>query len=229
MAARRAADLHRCRAGDAAIAGAGQHLPLAAVATNFHHRNSVGVDFLADLVGAAALAVDQRRAVGVQQRGVDVLVVEDQQAVVALVTATALTIDGEEVHAVVVHAHLIGLIGGAVAGIVEECREAAANGRAPGNEGRGLVAGRYADGIGTVGRHRRERQTLAALLQAFEQVLERIPGGFSTAGQGDAEEAHDTECRTACNHLAAAQYGLDQVIDMGVAGGVAEGFIAIAE
>ena len=40
---------------------------------------------------------------------------------------------------------------------------------------------------------------------------------------------HDAQRSTAGNHLTAAQAGLDQVVDMGVAGGVAEWFIAIAE
>ena len=228
-----AADLHRCGARDAAVAGAGQHLPLATHAAHFYYRNAVGVDFLAHFIGAAALAADQGGAIGVQQRRVDVLVVEYQQAVVALVTAAALTVDGEEVHAVMVHADLVSLIGGTVAGVVEECREAATNRRAPGDEGGGFVAGWHGDGIGTGNRHRIERQALAAFLQTFQQLLElvfeRVVRGLGTAGHGDAEKAHDAERSAAGDHLAAAQAGFDQVIDMGIAGGVAERFIAIAE
>ena len=233
VAAYRAADLHRRGTGDAAVAGAGQHLPLAAYAAHFHHRNPVGVDFLAHFIGTAALAADQGGAVGVQQRGVDVLVVEHQQAVVALVTAAALTIDGKEVHAVMVHADLVSLIGGTVAGVVEECREAATNRRAPGDEGGGPVTGWYGDGIGTGNRHRIERQALAAFFQTFQQVLElileRVAGGLGAAGHSHAEKTHDAQRSAAGDHLTAAQTGLDQVVDMGIAGGIAERFIAIAE
>lgn len=103
----------------------------------------MGVDFLAHFIGDGALAIDHGRAIGVQQRRVDVFMVEHQQAMVADVSAAEaeLRVDREEVHAVVVHADLFGLVLGAVAGVVEESRITAADRGAPGYEGRRLVAG----------------------------------------------------------------------------------------
>ena len=54
-------------------------------------------------------------------RGIDVLVIENQQAVVALPSAQ-LRVHGEEVHSVVVHADLLGLIFSRVAGIFQPGR-----------------------------------------------------------------------------------------------------------
>lgn len=110
----------------------------------------MGVDFLAHFIGDGALAIDHGRAIGVQQRRVDVFMVEHQQAMVADVSAAEaeLRVDREEVHAVVVHADLFGLVLGAVAGVVEEARITAADRGTPGYEGRRLVAGGHPDGIG---------------------------------------------------------------------------------
>src|SRR3989338_2958755 len=122
MAARRAADLHGRSAGDSAVSGARQYRPLAIQATaDFHYGNAVGVDFLAYFFGAAAFASHQRRAIGVQQRRVDVFVVKYQQAVIAFLAA-ALCINREEMHTVMVHAQLLGLILGTVAAVTQVSR-----------------------------------------------------------------------------------------------------------
>ena len=147
MAARRAADLHGRSAGDSAVSGARQYRPLAIqAAAYFHHGNAVGVDFLAHFFGAAAFAGHQGRAIGVQQGCIDVFVVEYQQAVIAFLAA-ALCVNREEMHAVMVHAQLLGLILGAVAAIVQVSRVVAGDRRTPGDKGRGAVTSWYADAV----------------------------------------------------------------------------------
>ena len=112
-------DSHRCRAGDAAVSRRRQHGPLAAwTSADFNYRDTVCVDLLADFVDVDALAIHYGRTVTVEQGCIDVLVIENQQAVVALPSAQ-LRVHGEEVHSVVVHADLLGLIFSRVAGIFQ--------------------------------------------------------------------------------------------------------------
>ncbi|MNQ75278.1 hypothetical protein D3C85_900650 [compost metagenome] len=226
MAARRAGDLHRRGGGDTAVAAAGHHFPVAAyIAANLHHGYAVGVDFLAHFLCADALAVHQRRAIGVQQRGVDVLVVEHQQAVVRTLARAAAAIDGEEVHAVMVHADLFGLVLGAVAGVIEEGRVAPGDRGAPGNEGGGLVARRHGDGVGAAGGNGIEGQARAGL------EGEALGLGFGRQGfarDGGAEEGEGAHGGAADQQLAAIQPA-DQVDDVRVVGGVAGEFVAVAK
>jgi len=140
VAARRAFDSHRCRAGDAAVSRRRQHGPLAAwTSAYFNYRDTVCVDLLADFVDVDALAIHYGRTVTVEQGCIDVLVIENQQAVVALPSAQ-LRVHGEEVHSVVVHADLLGLIFSRVAGIFQPGRIAPGNRRAPRDEGGGGIA-----------------------------------------------------------------------------------------
>ena len=126
IAGRRAADLHRRLTRDAArVLGVLDHIPVAALGVrreaatvlgtlamplDFDDRDAVGVHRLAGL-----LRVPVGDAVGKEQPIVRVLVVLRQQAVPRAV-------DREVDHAVVVHPPLLGLIVGAVAGILRELR-----------------------------------------------------------------------------------------------------------
>ncbi|CRQ89851.1 hypothetical protein PAERUG_E15_London_28_01_14_07397 [Pseudomonas aeruginosa] len=193
----------------------------------------MGVDFLAHFIGDGALAIDHGRAIGVQQRRVDVFMVEHQQAMVADVSAAEaeLRVDREEVHAVVVHADLFGLVLGAVAGVVEEARITAADRGAPGYEGRRLVAGGHPDGIGTAAGDGFEGQAVAAFerqaAQAFRGGHLRF-GGSGAGGERDAEEGEGAERRAAGQDLAAAEAG-DQVVHVRVVRMVAGQLVAITE
>ena len=111
-AAQRAGDLHPRGGGEAAVQRVVvDHLPAPADFLQAYHAGAVGVDLFADFFGRA-LAVDvSGRAGGVQGCRVDVFKVDGQQAVFGA------AIDREEVHAVMVHAHCIGLVGRGVAAI----------------------------------------------------------------------------------------------------------------
>ncbi len=76
MAARGAFNAHRRGTRNAAVTGCRQDRPIAARApADFYYRNAVGVDFLADLVDIDTLTIDHRRAVGVEQRRLNVFVI----------------------------------------------------------------------------------------------------------------------------------------------------------
>lgn len=142
-----------------------------------------------------------------------------------------LRVDREEVHAVVVHADLFGLVLGAVAGVVEEARITAADRGAPGYEGRRLVAGGHPDGIGTAAGDGFEGQAVAAFerqaAQAFRGGHLRF-GGSGAGGERDAEEGEGAERRAAGQDLAAAEAG-DQVVHVRVVRMVAGQLVAITE
>ncbi|MNZ68294.1 hypothetical protein D3C78_865580 [compost metagenome] len=183
----------------------------------------MGVDFLANLFGADALAVHHCRAIGVQQRGIDVFVVEHQQAVVRTLARTA-GVDGEEMHAVMVHADLLRLVLGTVAGVVGVGRVAPRDGRAPGNEGGGLVARRYRDGIGAAGGDGLEGQARAGL----EEALDLRVGRQGLSRNGCAEEGQGAHGGAADQQLAAVE-STDQVVDVRVVGGIAGQFVAVGK
>ena len=223
MAARRADHLHRRGGGDAAVVAAGHHLPVAeAVAADLDDGHAVGVDFLAHFLGRGAQAVQCGRSVGVQQRRVDVLVVEHQQAVVGAAPATVTAVDGEEVHAVMVHADLFGLVLGAVAGVLEEGREASADRRAPGHEDAGAVAGRHRDAVGAAHRHGVEGQAIALAQRHGGALFGRLDRLWQ-----HAEEAQRAEGGTAGEDLPAAL--VDQLAHVRVGAVVAGEFIAAAK
>jgi hypothetical protein len=102
--------------------------------------------------------VQRLDAVGVQQRLVGVLVVHHEQA------ALAAGVEREEVHAVVVHAGLHGLVVGAVARVGREGRHAArdAGGRAPGVEHLPFVLGRHHHAVAQRGGHAGEAEARLA-------------------------------------------------------------------
>ena len=113
------------------IARRAHHLPAAALELHLDHRHAMRRLRLAHLLGIPGL-----HAVGVQQAVVGVLVVHDQQAM------RAAAVDRVVMHAVVVHAHLHRLVGGAVAGVGLPRRHVSGHTDrlAPGREGHGLVA-----------------------------------------------------------------------------------------
>lgn len=86
-------------------------MPAAVDLLQAYNASTVSVDFLAHFFNRA-LAVDIGSGAGrVQGGSVDVLEIDCQQAVFRA------AVDGEEVHAVVVHAHGVGLVGRGVAAV----------------------------------------------------------------------------------------------------------------
>jgi hypothetical protein len=147
VAGRRPADRERrVRREAPRVARRPHRLPAVALEPHLADRDAVRGLALLHLLGGPRL-----HAAGVQQAVVGVLVVHHEQA------ARRAALEREEVDAVVVHAHLHGLLGGGVAGVVLERRHVAghADRLAPGDEGRGgvplghdeAVAGAWGDGL----------------------------------------------------------------------------------
>ena len=166
IAGGRAAHLHGRMRRDAAVVDAARHdVPCAlGVALEVDHRHAVRVHGLVHVVAApllghvAALAAKQPDVGAGLFIDRAVLVVHDQQAFVVL------AVQGEEVDAVVVVAHLLGLGGGVLAAIALELGGTVQQRRAPGGQHLGTVAGRNLDAV--VGRDRNgleADQRLAAL------------------------------------------------------------------
>ena len=146
MASRWARQGHGGVGGDAACkCGRSHHLPAFGAQPHFNHRDAVGVLRFQHLLGRHGF-----KAIGKQQTLVNVLVVVDQQAV----GGTAL--QREKHQAIVVHAHLHGLLLGGVAGVGFVGGHVArdADRLAPGGQHRGhIVCGQldvvtHADGHG---------------------------------------------------------------------------------
>ena len=154
VAGRRPRHAHEGVGGDAATQRRVlRHRPLAALAAGLDDRHAMRRLRLARLgnrVAGTHLAVDE------QHFFVRVFVVHAQQAALAgrlarvatlvLVVATAIVpfvVDREEVHAVVVHAELLQLVGRSLAGSASERRAARHDRVAPGHEHIGGVAGRH--------------------------------------------------------------------------------------
>src|SRR5690606_26824401 len=100
---------------------------------NVYHGNTVRCDFLTDLIlrpGAVRIDGCPARMDGAL---VDVLMVHHQKTFSRTVTATLL-IDREKMHAIVVHAHLLLLIGTCVGAISPVIRIGTGNGRTPRQE-----------------------------------------------------------------------------------------------
>ena len=144
-AARVAAGPHHLPAGAAAAAGIALQLDL-------DHRDAVCRLRLADLLRGPVL-----EAIGVQQAVVDVLMVRRQQAAPRAVERVV-------VHAVVVHAHLHGLVGGAVAGVWLPRRHRAGDAHrlAPRRDRLGDITFGHHQRVGTGRRHALEAEPCAA-------------------------------------------------------------------
>ena len=101
----------------------------------------MGGDFLAHFILGAhtAIAGSGGRAVRMQGALIDVLVVHHQQAFGGAVTP-GLLINREEMKPIVVHAHLLFLLGAGVGGIGPELRVRPGNRGAPGQECLGRIA-----------------------------------------------------------------------------------------
>lgn len=117
------------------------HLPTAVDLGDAHHASAVGVDLFAHFFDRTHTA-NQGRASRVQGLRVDVFVVDRQQAV------GGAAVDREEVHAIVVHAHRVGLVGGGVAAVAFPRGCVAVQRRAPRGQDVGGVAGGHGAGIG---------------------------------------------------------------------------------
>src|SRR5690606_9020410 len=142
-AAQRTGQLHHAGGGEAAVERViVDHPPAAVLLADAQHAHAVGIDLLAHLLGGAPAIGVARRAVGVKGLLIDVLVVHHQQTVLGT------AVEGEEMHAVVVHAHRIGLILGAVAAVRLPGTRRAVQWRAPGRQHLGAVAGRYHARVG---------------------------------------------------------------------------------
>lgn len=141
MAARRAGYAARCIGADAARqTGRADDLPAAVVLSHLDHRNAMRRLRLRHLFGAPVV-----HAAAVKQAVIGVFVVDAKQAVGR--RRLAVFDEGEEMHAVVVHAGLLHLGGRIVAGIGAGTR-AVGNRVAPGVEQGRRVALGQDDGIG---------------------------------------------------------------------------------
>ncbi len=186
----------------------------------------MSIDLLADLVDIGALAIHDGRTVRVEQGGIDVLVIEDQQAVVALPTAQP-RIHGEEVHSVVVHADLLGLIFRIVAGVFQPGWVAPGNRGTPGNEGgRGIASG-YSDGVGPGNSHWRKGQAGTTsernILDATGHRLCRL----REAGKGCAEKGQGADGCAAREDFASAEG--NHILDMRIRRMVTGQLVPVAE
>ena len=169
------------------------------------------IDLLAHLIGVHAFAINNCRAVGMQQRCIDVLMVQHQQTVVTL-SAFEARIHGKEMHAVVVHACLLGLIFRTVAGVFEECWIASTDRRAPRDKGfRGEASG-YRNGVGSGHGHRPEGETVTPLKGRPAADPSRL--GCSGHRRQPAEKGQRAERRAAGHNLAAPR--IDDILDVRV-------------
>lgn len=230
MAARRALDVHRRVAVDAAVVGRARHQrPLACgVAPHVRHARAMRGLALACLVQREGQ--QPVRGVGVRLveiLGVDVLVVEHQQTLVAAITeAVACCVEAEEGHAVVVVAHLQFLIGRGVGSVGCEGGRAGQQWRAPGQEGRGHVAGWHHHGVAAAGGHGLEAQHLLARGRGCGG------GGVvtATAARGQAaEERNRCRAEAGLEQGAAAGHARDRAVDqlgqVGVAGRIRDAVV----
>src|SRR5690606_20643511 len=100
---------------------------------NVYHGKPVSYDYIADLIRrAGAVRIDGCPA-RMDGALVDVLMVHHQKTFSRTVTTTLL-IDREKMHAIVVHAHLLLLIGTCVGAVSPVIRIGAGNGRTPRQE-----------------------------------------------------------------------------------------------
>ncbi len=111
-AAQRAADVHGRGGGETPVQWIVlHHLPVAMHVAQAYHASAMCVDFLANFF-CRPLAVSCPGGAGrVQSCRVDVLEVNGQQAIIRA------AIDGEEMHAVMVHAHGVGLVDSGIAAV----------------------------------------------------------------------------------------------------------------
>ncbi len=175
----------------------------------------MGIDFLAHLLDRA-LAVDiGGRAGRVQGGGVDVLEVDRQQAVFRA------AVDREEVHAVMVHAHGVGLVGRGVAAVGLPWVGVAVQWRAPGRQHVGAVAGGNHAGVGTRAGDGLEAQCQFRHLWFGDRRLGHrwfgdriIVIGTTTveaACQAGTGDHGDGGAQAAAHHAAAAQVGVHDI------------------
>jgi hypothetical protein len=213
----RAREPHRGGPGDAPVEPRVDPPPAATDAGDRDHADAVGGQGLVDLF----LGHD-RVAVGVQDGAVGVLVVEHQQPASAALPAVP---EGEEVHAVVVHADLSGLLGGAVGGVLAPRRPARPDRRPPRDQDLGQVAVGDGEGVGAAGRHRREPQQRAAPAAGCARCRHRLPGFAEHARR--AQKAGGGDHGAAPQDLASGHPGGQDVPEGPVAGGVGAAIIRV--
>src|SRR5690606_1114365 len=135
-ATHRASQFHGRGRGEAAVvARVLNDVPAAIGATNMDDGHAVGVDFLAYFF-CRPLAIDQGRPIGVQGFFINVFVVDGQQAL------GRASFQGEEVHAVMVHAHGVEQVVGAVIAVLVPRQGIVIDWRTPRGQYMGNVAGR---------------------------------------------------------------------------------------
>ena len=225
VAARRAGDLHRRRAGDAAVARIVHDRPATVGAlADTHDAHAVRVDLLQHLI-VRPLAVHQRQAAavdrdadgaGMHEARLDVFVVQHEEAVGAAALVRLAALDREEVHAVMVRADRRTLLG---AGHLAEvlAGRLAVQRRALRQDDLHRVAFRDHDGVGVAHRDRLEadHRTAGGRCALRHGRLRRA--GADEAGDGSGDAAHE--------HAAAAEPRLGDLAEGRVGGGVRGDFV----
>ena len=198
------------------------HRPLAVDAAGFHDRNAVRGLRLAGL--ADVVAVDL--TIGEQDFLVRVLIVHAQHAAVAD-GCTAGAREGEEVHAVAVHAELLRLLGGGFRRVTSEGRATWHDGVAPGRKDLGGVASRNGDLVDHGGRGATQGcvQGAGVRWHAFEADAREAQAGGHGSGLHGADQTAEGQAThrgqgrgadTALDELAAAGFdAVDDVADGG--------------
>ena len=220
VATGRAGDFHFSQSGNTAVVAATHHFPVRAThdaALNFHHGHTVSGHFFQHFILRAWCATG---ACGVQYVLIDVFVVDAQNAV------GRRTIDREEVHTIVVHAHLLQRFGAGVQAVIAVRRVRTGNRRTPGNQRCPLIASRQGNGIGTGSRNGAETNA-----RHFIQAIRRNNGsGFiigGTASQIHAHHAHRRGTHNALQQRAARKTLLHNGINMRIGRVVRQRLVAV--
>ncbi|MNI49299.1 hypothetical protein D3C73_1039010 [compost metagenome] len=220
-----AGQLHRGGRREAAVvARVVDDVPTAAFTAYMHNGHAVRVDFLAHFF-RGALAGHRRGAGEMQGTLVDVLVVDREQAF------GGAAFDGEEVHAVVVHAHGIEQVVGRVVAVLVPGLRVVVQRRAPRREHVGHIALRHDASV----RHRRGQRVEAKLQRRgggdfgrgvrFADVIVIVVIAAITAGQAKAGHRGEGGGKTAAHHHAARQILFQNFAERAALAGVADDLV----
>ena len=135
IATNRAADFHFSTTGYPAVEWAAKHhIPLTvSILLNMNHGNAVGCDFFTNFICRAGAISIIGCALRMDGLLIDVLMVHNQETFSGAVAATLL-VNREEVHAVMVHTHLLFLVCAGIGAISAIIRVRPGNRCAPGQE-----------------------------------------------------------------------------------------------
>ena len=208
MAACRARNFHTGQAGNAPVARVGHDPPVAIrVSAHAHDRDTMRVKFFQHMIGRSRPGMIGRAPGadlatlrhGVMQKArLDIFMVHHQKAVGGTALPRAIAFNGEEVHAVMMHAGLMGLI---LAGIVRcERRKITADRIAPAIDDPRLITVRHDDSVGRGYRHGVEpqRRTGRCVLRLGPACAGRHRPGHKPAdrqAQPAAQEAAPVKAR----------------------------------